>query len=113
MGSCVKSSGPESKEAIEFCLNCKTVGCNRGMCNAFYEKFVLPCPDGRRGRRGKYYEYNGEMHTLREWSYILDIPLYVLYHRRDNKKCGQQLFAPYKRGGKRCSADTGNDSVGS
>lgn len=99
MASCVNDrSGPESKEAIEFCLNCKKICCSSGLCPAFYEKFVLANTDSKRIRKGKEYEWNGESHNLKEWSLKLDIPLPVLYRRRHKGLHGDKLFAPYRYG---------------
>lgn len=89
--------GPESPEAIEFCLNCKSIACRSGMCPTFFEQFVAAPSEGNRVKKGKEYEWRGELHTLREWAEKLDIPLSALYARRYKGACGDKLFAPYKQ----------------
>lgn len=67
------------------------------MCPTFFEKFVAMPSEGKRGRKGKEYEWRGETHTLREWAEKLDIPLSALYSRRNKGVYGDKLFAPYKQ----------------
>lgn len=80
----------------ELCLNCNREDCD-GLCNDCKNlvRDILGLPhlreakpkDGRKKREKrpyqahKLYEINGEVHTLREWSEILDIGYFTLYQR--------------------------------
>ena len=86
----------ESKEAHEFCLNCKAIGCSRGTCAMFRERFIDPYLRRAAGRSTRIIEYNGEKHTIAEWSEITGIPLETIYDRVKHGKKGKQLFAPQR-----------------
>ena len=88
-------------EIIDLCVNCKAISCSQGKCTAVVEKIkeLKARGAGRRktpGVRAKLYEYNGEKHTIQEWSKITGISKGILYERVKTEP-PERWFVPYLR----------------
>lgn len=81
----------EAPELAKVCLTCECVKCD-GICDryrnawrAFSGMHPLTQPKPKREKRPYHYsgsiEYNGEKHTLKEWSRITGQPYMRLYMR--------------------------------
>lgn len=60
-------------------------------------RWVTMKVQGNNKRSNHYIEYNGETHTIAEWSEILGIPRNVLYHRFERGWSVKRAFETVKR----------------
>lgn len=77
-------------ELIHVCLTCKKADCDAGVCRDLYNKARVlagldPLPrrhkPKERKHRGQKFFFNGEWHSLPEWSRIMDIDYSALISR--------------------------------
>ena len=81
-------------DIIELCVNCTSVSCSRGECQAVLNKIREIKGPPRPNQKVETFEHNGEVHTLKEWASILGIRYSTIIDRRSRGETQEDWFRP-------------------